>query len=273
MMKFSRKDRRGFTLIELLVVIAIIAILIGLLLPAVQKVRESAARIDSTNNLKQIGIAAHSHNDQVGWLPTNGTATIGSATVQNSGSWAYQLLPYLELQNLYNNPAVLVAPKTFLCKGRGRQPALPTTDYAWNCFLHGSPAVNAPSGVGVVSTGTIDYKTIQGIADGSSNTILAGHKGMQTSTYSTAEASIMNGGSPVTGRIASIYARDNTSTANVTGWGGPFTSGGLFLFADGRVSGIPFASGAVAGSAPGIAPPNVFAALLHPADGLAVPTP
>src|SRR5260370_139697 len=101
-----RRRRCGFTLIELLVVIAIIAILIGLLLPAVQKIREAANRMSCTNNLKQMGLALHNHESAMAYFPTAGAQSAAvDISAQTAGfetkGWAYQILPYIEQDNLY----------------------------------------------------------------------------------------------------------------------------------------------------------------------------
>jgi prepilin-type N-terminal cleavage/methylation domain-containing protein len=175
MRRFS--PRQAFTLIELLVVIAIIAILIALLVPAVQKVREAAARTQCTNNLKQIMLATQSAHDTYKYFPQHGYAWPKASTILTSSSPFWSILPYLEQQPMFAKLTGLSTASSYfnttsngLCTVRAY---ICPSDYS---------GINVSDGTGIgynMSSYNVSgmvfctgqYLTMAGITDGTSNTV------------------------------------------------------------------------------------------------------
>jgi prepilin-type N-terminal cleavage/methylation domain-containing protein len=302
--------RPAFTLIELLVVIAIIAVLIGLLLPAVQKVREAAARTQELNNLSQLGKAFHMYEGAMGRLPYNGYFSQSPADPTSiatnhgwhnpranaSGSWATQILDYIEQGN-YQREVQIVATdwqtatiggnwqnsiKLYISPGRERglgfklnqsdpmnpRPG-PITDYAINTRIN-HHSLTAKPAVGFATDGGSwdvpdNKRTLRGIKDGASNTILLGTKALDERDVAPAsnvwnnDQGILQGGWLGTGRPGNgVFTNDEAARSTfilvrddvflvappagpVFGqFGGPFSNGVHFLMADGSARSVTY---------------------------------
>jgi len=254
------KRLQGFTLIELLVVIAIIAILIGLLVPAVQKVRDAAARAQCLNNLKQIALGTHNYHD------TNKRMPLGGSNTTSPLDWCaqFQILPYIEQANMFKSagtgatasPGIIqgVGVAIYQCPSRarghaaassgGNSPGLngPFTDYKWNAisFTEGS---NNPTGPGFRKI------TMQAMTqlNGTSNTILTGEGSMDTNFALTNTSSsgwdecIYSGGYGGTNRngdLPVIIPDGPGNGGNGNTWGGPHSGITVFAFCDGSTRAV-----------------------------------
>jgi uncharacterized Zn finger protein (UPF0148 family) len=236
----------------------VVLILIALLVPAVQKVREAAARVQSINNLKQITLAAHNFQDAHKRLPFNGTGkAIGGDP--NSGSWAFQILPYIDQAPMFQQPDVgrNTGIPTYLCPGRAR-PAFETGGGPWSDYFYNN-YLNDPKQASKPNAPCLNRSLVgaRGITDGSSLTIIFGHGNINTGQYGnnanvTLSSNILIGGTTGTMRSGNdgesaptgvTLQRDSANNPAIGSWGGPFAQGGLMAMADGTVRMFPYTTG------------------------------
>ena len=252
--------RTAFTLIELLVVIAIVAILIGLLVPAVQLARTAVNRTVSGNNMHQIGVAIHNFHDNRNSLPYNGLRDWwGWAAQPDSGSWGFQILPYLDENQVYTNTTSIHLPSGNIigpigvrvaayCDPERDRPTLnteldvaragPTTDYAMNCWINALPGDD-------VTGAPNRRKRLDTIPDGTSTTCIIGFEALAIPDYDQQVSNSWNeswytGGYGGSGRDGFSCLQDTAVTdeyiVNGDGvYGSPYANACCFLFCDGAV--------------------------------------
>ncbi len=267
------RERRGFTLIELIVVVGIMAILIGLFLPAVQRVRESANRLLCCNNLKQMGLALHGFHDSYRVLPSNG-GWDGKQTIKDvngqpttvftnnyalkkifywgvgdparapqdqTGSWAYAILPYLEQQNMYQQRAWTETVPGYICPSRRPNLAQLAVNDSHGAYHGGGwPWGKIDyAGNGFVFPNRPTCLRLASLTDGLSTTILAGEKAMDPQDYVSGtwfwDEPFFTGGSDNTARHGTGILRDAVGVLYIQNWGSAHSGGAQFVFGDGSV--------------------------------------
>jgi prepilin-type N-terminal cleavage/methylation domain-containing protein/prepilin-type processing-associated H-X9-DG protein len=273
----GRHCRSAFTLIEMLVVISIIGILMGLLLPAVMKVRDASDNIRCSNNLRQVGLAMTQFHDRAKVFPSNGGpdgTTIASSTgaqfipstfdyttnqlyllgvgrpkmkaKDQTGSWGYAILPYIEQENLYNKPQWDVGVQIYVCPARRGPEATPTVaEDKWGKYSGGG--FNWARTDYGVNLGAFDNRpkchSMTRFKDGMSNTILIGERAYDVTVQEPNwyfDESFFLGGSKGTSRGAPGLSQDGPGINYKDNWGSAHMGGVYFLFGDGSVRMLSF---------------------------------
>jgi hypothetical protein len=279
-------------------VIAIMAVLMGLLSSAVQKARESAARLSCSNNLRQIGVALQQHHDVYGVFPSNGgwdgrqsilgvdgrpvyvstfdrgrqitwywgVGEPGRLPTDQPGSWAYAILPFLEQQSVYQQ-RVWTAPLTlYICPNRRMALAQPPADDEYGSYQGGGWPWGKTdyAANGMVVPLRPRCLRLADIRDGTSQTLLVGEKAMDPRNYATGtwywDEPFFTGGSGGTHRFGTEVLQDALKVSFLDNWGSPHIAGAQFVACDGSVRVIPH--GLLA---------DTMRALLTPAGGEVVP--
>ena len=265
-----RPSRHGFSLIELLVVIAIIAILISLLMAAVQKAREAAARVSCSNNLKQLALGLHLFHDAYGAFPSNGgyggesgldlqtggyrwgVADPTKGPDVQPGPWSFMILPYVEQENVYAQSNFSIGLRLYACPSRRNGDALVCTgtDPITPSWVFQTDGVNPWSHTDYAANNDVIVQrgstlmSLSMITDGTSTTLLLGEKSMDPRNYTSGtwlwDEPIACGGNGGNARTGTTVQKDVIGVNFGNNWGSAHNAIAQFAFADGHVRSLTY---------------------------------